>query len=414
MIQCDTLKIHFDVYNDGMKIGVLGYRFSYYPYLRNIVHKIPDVEYIPVKDLYCNLRRASLFANHCLNKELFPTFNLNNQFDDFELNNIDILHLLNGISYGRTPWVTTFETVVPRFSDLMQRYHGKFKLSIKITPLIEKGVEALAQPACKQIIAMSSCAARMQKDLLSEIPVDKRGTILNKLIVLHPPQDVLREQLEPRKYNTKSPIRFVLVGASFFRKGGREILLAFDKLIKEEQAPIKLCIVSSLRLDTYAAQETEADRAWALEFFRDHSDWIEYHATLTNKQVIDLIKTCDIGLLPTWAETYGFSVLEAQACGCPVISTDIRALPEINNSSVGWLIHVSKNEMGEALYSTSEERSKLSKQIQTGLESIIRSIINDPSVIALKGQAALERIRVEHDPQSYADRLRQIYQSALS
>lgn len=401
------------MYNNCMKIGVLNYRFNYYPYVRNIICKLPEAEYIPVKDIYSNLRRIFLLANRCARKDLFQTFDLNNQYNDFELNKVDVLHFSNGISYGRTPWVTTFETLVPRFAGLMQRYHGKEKLSVKMTPLIARGFDALAQPACKQIIAMSSCAASMQKDILSELPLEQRESILQKLIVLHPPQEILREKIEARNYDMDNPIRFILIGAGFFRKGGREILQAFEKLISKEQAPIKLNIVSSLRMDTYAAQETEADRAWANEFIKDHSDWIEYHSTLPNEQVIDLIKTCDVGLLPTWAETYGFSVLESQACGCPVISTDIRALPEINSSRVGWLIPVPKNDMGEALYSTPEERAKLSEQIQVGLETIIRSIIADPSVIAKKGQAAVERIRVEHDPQAYADKLRQIYQAAL-
>ena len=403
------------VYNGTvMKIGVLAYRFDYYTNLRNIVRKLPEAEYVPVKDIYSFLRRGALFVNNRLGKPLFQTFDLNNQYNDFELNKVDILHFSNGISYGRTPWVTTFETFVPRFADLMQRYHGKQKFPIKMTPMIAKGIEALAQPACKQIIAMSSCAARMQKDILSELPLDQRESILQKLVVLHPPQEVLREQIQARNYDLANPIRFILVGAGFFRKGGREILQAFDKLIREERTPIKLSIVSSLRLDTYAAQETETDRVWALEFIQNHSDWIDYHPSLPNEQVIDLIKTCDIGLLPTWAETYGFSVLESQACGCPVISTDIRALPEINGSKVGWLIPVPKNDMGEALYSTPEERAKLSEQIQTGLESIVRSIVADPGVIAVKGQAALERIRAEHDPQVYAEGLRQVYQAALT
>lgn len=396
-----------------MKIGVLAYHFKFYTHLRYILDKLPEAEYVPVKDWYSFLRRGALFLNRRLGKPLFQTFDLNNQFDDFELNKVDILHFSNGISYGRTPWVTQFETVVPRFSSLMQRYHGKDKTPIKMTPLVARGFEALAHPACKQIIALSACAAEMQRDLLSELPAENRETVMKKLIVLHPPQELLREQVEARHYDSGNPIRFILVGAGFFRKGGRETLLAFEKLIREGQAPIKLIIVSSLRLEPYAAHETEFDRQWALEFIRDHADWIEYYDDLPNEEVLDLIKTCDIGLLPTWADTYGASVLEAQACGCPVISTDIRALPEINNTNVGWLIHVPKNDMGEALYSTAEERVKLSEQIQSGLEAIIRGIVADPSVIATKGQASIERIKAFHDPQDYADRLRSIYQAAL-
>lgn len=171
-----------------MKIGVLAYRFEYYPYLRNILYKLPEAEYVPVHDLYSNLRRAALFTNRRLNKELFPIFDLNNQFDDFELNKVDILHFSNGVSYGRTPWVSHFETLLPRFSGLMTRYHGKNKAALKMTPLIQRGFNALQSPSCKRVMAMSQAALNMQNDLLLELPFEERESILNKTIVLHPPQ----------------------------------------------------------------------------------------------------------------------------------------------------------------------------------------------------------------------------------
>lgn len=396
-----------------MKIGVLAYRFEYYTYLRNILYKVPEAEYVPVNDLYSNFRRAALFINRRLGRELFPTFDLNNQFDDFELNKVDLLHFSNGVSFGRTPWVSHFETLLPRFSGLMQRYHGKNKNPFKFTPLIQRGFNALQSPSCKRIIAMSQAAAEFERDLLSELPFEDREVILNKMVVLHPPQDVLVEQPVEHQYGSSQPIRFCLVGDGFFRKGGKEILLAFEDLIKKEQAPIKLVLVSSIRLDSYAAQETEEDRNWALRFIEENPDWIEHYHNIPHIRVMELMKGCDVGLLPTYADTYGFSVLEAQACGLPVISTDVRALPEINNTEVGWIIRVPKNDLGEALYSTAEERQRLSHQIQAGLEAIIRNIVADPSVIFTKAVKSIERIRKMHDPSAYANSLRDIYQEAL-
>lgn len=396
-----------------MKIGVLCYRFDYYPYLRNILYKLPEAEYVPVKDLYSNLRRAALFANRRLSKDLFPAFDLNNQFDDFELNKVDILHLSNGVSFGRTPWVSHFETLLPRFSGLMQRYHGKTKNPIKLTPLIQRGFAALQSPSCKQIIAWSQSAANIQSDLLTELPFEERETILKKMVVLHPPQEALVESPLQKQYSSSDPIRFILVGSGFFRKGGLETLKAFEKLVKNEGAPIKLVIVSSLRLEPYAARETEVERDWAVRFIEENSDWIEYYSSLPNDKTIELIKKCDIGLLPTYADSYGFSVLEAQACGLPVISTDVRALPEVNNTEIGWIIRVPKNDLGEALYFTVEERERLSQQIQAGLEAIVHNIVADPSVIFEKAVKSIERIREMHDPTAYAQKLRAIYQDAL-
>jgi glycosyltransferase involved in cell wall biosynthesis len=249
---------------------------------------------------------------------------------------------------------------------------------------------------------------------LSEISSEFSTPILEKLRVLHPAQDVLVDSVTPKEYDQQHPIRFVFVGAGFFRKGGRELFRTFQKLAGEEGLPIRLVVVSSLRIEPYAAQETEEDVAWARQIIAGKPQWLEYYQELTNSEVLEILKTADVGLLPTWADTYGLSVLEAQASGCPVITTDVRALPEINNNRVGWLIRVPKDELGEAIYTTTEDRQNLSQQIQAGLENTIRSIIADPSVIAIKGQAALERIRVEHSPEDYAERLRQIYQAALA
>ena len=396
-----------------MRIGVLAYRFDFYTNLRNILYKLPEAEYVPVRDWYSFLRRGANFLNTRLGRLIFPTFDLNNQFDDFEINNVDLLHFSNGVSYGSTPWVSHFETVLPRFSDLMTRYHGQKRQSFQLTPLVQKGFDAILSASCKRIIAWSQCAADMQRDLLTELPSDTRDAILEKLTVLHPPQEPLVSQLINREYDTGKPIKFILVGNSFFRKGGREILNAFEKLVYKESLPIKLVLVSSLWLDPYATQETPEDLVWAKQRIAENVDWIKHYQDLPNNETLELIKSCDVGLLPTWADTYGLSVLESQACGCPVITTDIRALPEINNTDVGWLIRVPKNDLGEALYSTPEEREHLSQHIQAGLEAIIRSICADPSVIFNKGVKSLERIREMHDPDTYAQKLREIYQKAL-
>ena len=121
------------------------------------------------------------------------------------------------------------------------------------------------------------------------------------------------------------------------------------------------------------------------------------------------MRYCDVGLLPTYAETYGYSVLEFQACGCPVVSTAIRALREINGSSVGWHIRVPVNNYGEAHYSTDLERRELSSLIRNGIIEIVRQICREPSVIRAKGATALERVSKLHDPALYALRLKEFY-----
>lgn len=392
-----------------MKIGILAYRIKYYSYLRNILNKIPDAEYIPVNDLYSFLRKGALFVNRTLGKPLLPVFNLNNQFEDLDLNRVDLLHFFNGVSYGRTPWVSSFETILPRFSHLVTRHHGQEIAHVSPDALTRRGLEALAGRSCLAILPLSQSAALMQTDLLKDLPAEYAQPILDKMRVLHPPQEILGPEVKAREYSPDNPIRFILVGAAFFRKGGREVLEVFERLVRQEKLPVRLIIVSSLRIEPYAAKETEADVAWAKAKIAENADWIEYYPALPNADTLALMRTADVGMLPSYADTYGFSVLEAQASGLPVITTDIRALPEVNNPTVGWLIKVPKNALGEALYATVEEREVLSQSIRAGLEQSVRHIAADPGQIVVKGAAALDRIRKEHDPAAYADALRQIY-----
>jgi len=129
--------------------------------------------------------------------------------------------------------------------------------------------------------------------------------------------------------------------------------------------------------------------------------------------VLALMRSAHVGLLPTYADTYGYSVLECQAQGTPVISTNVRALPELNNEQAGWLIEVPRDDLGEGLYATPEQRALLSAAIEAGLERALHEIFADRASLRRKGIAALARIQQQHDPARYKQRLGEIYAQAL-
>ncbi|MET0247260.1 MAG: glycosyltransferase [Sphingomonas sp.] len=130
--------------------------------------------------------------------------------------------------------------------------------------------------------------------------------------------------------------------------------------------------------------------------------------------MLDLMRSSHVGLLPTWADTYGYSVLEAQAAGCPVITTDIRALPEINDDRQGWMIPVPRDDRGNGLLATAEARRRFSEVLEAGLEQAVDTILADPASIATKGALALRRIATLHSPQRHGEVLREIYDQALA
>lgn len=209
------------------------------------------------------------------------------------------------------------------------------------------------------------------------------------------------------------PIRLILVGHQFFRKGGREVVETVAAL-RAEGLPLELVVISKIIADSYATMTSEADAKEMSAQLQEHADWITWHPQLPHAHVLELMSTCHVGLLPSYAETYGYSVLEMQSCGLPVITTNIRSFPEINNDSCGWLIAVPKRENGEARYRDEGGRESISAAILAGLDRILREIVENRSRIFDKGAIAVSRIRQCHNPETYSSRLRALYHAALS
>ena len=376
---------------------------------------VPGVEYSRVVNASTLVSAFGRRLNYLARRQVVRTVDFENQFNDFGLGRADVLHFINTVSYGRTPWVTTFETVVPRLSTTLNCHHGPEPSYATLVgdAGVRRAIEALADAPCRRLIAMSECSAAMQRDLLGVSP-DLAPTIADKLTVLHPPQRTLLATFSEKPVTYDEEITFMLVGSQFFSKGGMEVVDVLSRLRVEQGYPIRLVVVSALVTDGYVTMTGPGDIACAEAALGANADWIEYHRQMPNASVLERMKRAHVGLLPAHAETYGFSVLEFQAAGCPVISTDVRALPEINSSECGWVIPVPKNRLGEAVYASPESRAALSSAIDEGLERAIHDVFADREAIVRKGDLALARVRREHSVERYAQQLGEIYLSATS
>lgn len=404
---------HLDEVLAGKRMKI-GYIQGGYAYKRNIINIIHHHDYLKIHDLNESLCILSRLINKLLNHSLLDINDRTFSFNDYNLNHVDILHFFNSISFGRTPWVTTFETMVPRLKSTGECHHSNIP---DYSPLIHEkkiimALETLANDSCKKLIAMSECNLKIQKEFLHCFPA-YRPEIDRKLTHLHPPQEELINKYESKHLDLDGQIRFTFVGASFFRKGGMEILETFRDLRRKNGYNLRLAIVSSLDIDNYATKEGEGDVKIAREMIERNKDWIDYYYRLPNQEALALMRKSHIGLLPTYAETYGYSVLEFQASGCPVISTNVRALPEINNNEIGWLIEIPKNYLGEAIYTTEEDRLQIREAIKKGLERAVSEIFANRDIISYKAKAALERVRNQHSLEEYARRLNEIYHNAI-
>lgn len=312
-----------------------------------------------------------------------------------------IVHTFNGIVIGGGHrWVVSYETSLPREDRIPKA-------------LIRFAWARLASSSCVGIVALSECAReRFEADLDYNRPnasQSVRDSIRRKLVVLHPPQPVLLDLAEKQgSAPPDAPLELVLVGHDFFRKGGLETLLAVDQLIGEGR-DIRFCIGGAMRSGDYASRAGDAEVARANQILGKHKNRILHLGPLPPSDVVALVRKSHLLCLPTWGETYGYSVLEGQASGCPAITTNLRALPEINDDSCGWVIPVPKLANGDGDIGSPEKRDEFRRILVAGLVRAIREADDDRKLLIMKAQASLERIKEFHDPARHGERLKEIY-----
>ena len=204
-----------------------------------------------------------------------------------------------------------------------------------------------------------------------------------------------------KKYD-RNQIQFIFVGHSFFIKGGREIINALINF--EGKYDFQLTIVSSLLTGDYFTHASDREKL-RIQKIMGTKKWINYYSNLPNDKVLELCKQASVGLLPSFADTYGYAVLEMQASGCPVVTTNVRAFPEINDKECGWICSLPVNEYGMC---DAKHLPELSIQLEGELVQCFSEIFQNPKCIKEKGRKALKKVKQLHDPKAYADVIRDL------
>lgn len=303
---------------------------------------------------------------------------------------VDLMHTFNAVCDTDIPWCASFETTLPRMwpkTEEEERHYLKL-------------VELMKRPNCRRLYALCGNALGIQRQsLLRHVPPEDAELLMAKTKVLHPPQEVLVSEDEFERKHAARKFHFIFIGNAFFIKGGREMIRALSKF--EGRHEFKLTLISSLAHNDYLTRAPHEESLRWREIIRGKG-WIEHLERLENGEVLEKCREATIGMLPSFADTYGYAVLEMQAAGCPAVTTNVRAFPEINNEECGWACRLPVDGMGFCCGADGAARSGI---LQQELERCLGEIFGHPEEIRRKGKAALERIGRMHDPEAYAAEL---------
>ncbi len=143
----------------------------------------------------------------------------------------------------------------------------------------------------------------------------KRIDAATRCVVLHPGIDV--DRFRPAIRRPGRGTRVLFVGGRFEQKGGHDLLAAVAPLLG-----------THVEVDLVTQDNVPA------------SDTVRVHPlSAGDPRLISLYQQADIFCMPTHADASPFAVLEAMACGLPIVSTPVAAIPEmLDQGRAGLLV----------------------------------------------------------------------------
>jgi len=254
----------------------------------------------------------------------------------------DLVHSINRIPLGTTPYVASFESHLPRY---WWKYSDAFNQAC---------VRSLASSRCRAIVAMSHAAARTFAKQHKSAP--EAAKLLDKLIVIYP-NIPIPDQPDLLADDACDTLRLVFVGAHFARKGGC-VAVRVAELAREQGLAIHVTVIS--KLERGAGIWTDPQRP---EFYDPYLKLLEgENITLLtgapNADVLDMFARAHFAFLPTFADTFGYTAIEAMARWTPTIATRQGALPEFIDDACGMMLDLETNDIGEWVGQTHDRNSE--------------------------------------------------------
>jgi glycosyltransferase involved in cell wall biosynthesis len=181
-------------------------------------------------------------------------------------------------------------------------------------------------------------------------------------------------------------LTLVMAARLFDGKGHRELLSAVDSL-RLRHSGLRLILVGEG--PERAALDAEIDR-------RGLRDVVQVRGRVDHAAMPALFRTAQVVVLPSYmhGETFPLSLLEAMALGMPAIGTRWFGIPDIiEDGRTGFIVEPRDAE---------------------GLASAIERFLVDPSLLAVSGRRAAERVQSRFTASAVAHEYSRLYTKALT
>lgn len=279
-----------------------------------------------------------------------------------ERNNCALIHsLFWSLHKYPLPWIHENDQSLGQYLTEYVKFKGSLASGV-----VDVSTHLLNSEKCRAVVVWSEWAKNGYKN---------DGVDPSKIRVIPP---AFKTSPNKIKHDTTN---ILFLGRDYHRKGGDVALKVFENL-KRSFDGIRMTFVGKIT-DMEMLEKVRRDKK------------ISYFEYVSKKELHEKIfPTSDIFLLPTVAEAYGMSIVEALSKGIPVISSNISAIPEVVEDGVSGYLAAPRSV--EAFTAKCAKLVESSKQRDT------------------MGENAIEKVRRDFSPEKIGSKLFDLYLDCLS
>lgn len=193
---------------------------------------------------------------------------------------------------------------------------------------------------------------------------------------------------------TKKRFKFLYVGGTIFRKG---IDVLLDAYVRTFTAQDDVCLViKDIGGSSFYKGQTAEQLIQNIRKNPNAPEILYSDAILSEQQMAELYRACDVFVSPYRGEGFSIPTLEAMACGTPVIVTQGGATDDFVDEYVGWLIPSTERHIGSSI--DGHELTGSAYMLEPDAEilaSTMEYVVKNPQERINKGIAASHRARTE-------------------
>lgn len=225
--------------------------------------------------------------------------------------------------------------------------------------------------------------------LASGVPADRVQVIPNgvNVEIFHP--EAKRHPLETRK-----TFKFLFVGGTIWRKGVDVLLEAYRSAFRREDDVV--LVIKDMGMDSFYRNQDGGGMIRKVQEDPAAPEILYLTAMLSEREMPGLYAACDCLVHPYRGEGFGLPVLEAMACGLPVIVTAGGATDDFCTARDAFLIPSRPRRFtSEDIQYVGGTGWVLEPDLET-LKQTLRHVYEHPGEAREKAAEALERVRAEY------------------